>query len=78
MFVDASRSEFGAYVSRAHALSAAHCHDRSSDNKEARMIRTARHYLLQWLAWRARSDDAQPCLCREAVVELSRTSTTST
>jgi hypothetical protein len=25
-------------------------YDRSSDNKEARMIPTARHYLLQWLA----------------------------
>ena len=56
--VDASRKEFlGAYVSRAHALSPAHAlyfdsddYDRSSDNKEARKVRTARHYLLQWLA----------------------------
>ena len=38
-------------MSRAHALSFdSDNHDRFSDNKEARMVRTARHYLLQWLA----------------------------
>jgi hypothetical protein len=38
-------------VSRAHALSFdSDNYDRFSDNKEARMVRTARYYLLQWLA----------------------------
>jgi hypothetical protein len=38
-------------VSRAHALSFdSDNHDQFSDNKEARMVRAARYYLLQWLA----------------------------
>jgi hypothetical protein len=76
------------YVSPAHALSPAPVlsfdsddYDRSSDNKKARMVRTARHYLLQWLAtigWPSAlvammHNHAIPRGCRPA----SRTSTPS-
>ena len=57
--VDTSRKEFlRAYVSLAHALSFDYDDsDRSFDNEEARIVRTARHDLLQWLVAISRSGE---------------------
>ena len=67
-------------MSRAHALSACLAL-RLCDNKEARMIRTARHYLLQWLAaigWPGALAAMMRNHAYREAVQLSRTSTTST